>query len=107
MISKYATICLNFQAIWGCPFFIYALRLRGYSATLPLFVKGHSHGYSSFLFSMRSAHRRLLHIEITIVQSSQDNQSLVPISIINEELFSPMRVDEFTKSTLSSDGVHT
>ena len=38
-------------------FFLYARRLRGYTATLPLFVKGHSHGQSSFLFSMRSAHR--------------------------------------------------
>ena len=38
-------------------FFLYDRRLRGYTATLPLFVKGHSHGYSSFLFSMRSAHR--------------------------------------------------
>ena len=31
-------------------FFLYARRLRGYTATLPLFVKGHSHGQSSFLF---------------------------------------------------------
>ena len=38
-------------------FFLYARRLRGYTATLPLFVKGHSHGQSPFLFSMRSAHR--------------------------------------------------
>ena len=38
-------------------FFLYALRLRGFTATLPLFVKGLSHGQSSFLFSMRSAHR--------------------------------------------------
>ena len=37
--------------------FLYARRLRGYTATLPLFVKGHSHDYSSFVFSMRSAHR--------------------------------------------------
>ena len=59
------------------------------------------------LFSMRSAHRWLFQIEITIVQSSQDNQSLVPIWITKEEFFSPMRVDEFTKSTLSSDGVLT
>ena len=35
---------------------LYARRLRGYTATLPLFVKGHSHGQSSFLFSMPSAH---------------------------------------------------
>ena len=88
-------------------FFLYARRLRGYTATLPLFVKGQSHGYSSFLFSMGSAHRWLFQIEITIVQNSQDNQSPLPIWIINEELFSPMRVDKFTKSTLSSDGVHT
>ena len=59
--------------------FLYARRHRGYTATLPLFVKGHSHGQSSFLFSMRSAHRSLFQIEITIVQSSQDNQSPVPI----------------------------
>ena len=26
--------------------FLYARRLRGYTATLPLFVKGHSHGQS-------------------------------------------------------------
>ena len=38
-------------------FFLYGRRLRGYTATLPLFVKGHSHGQSSFLFSMPSAHR--------------------------------------------------
>ena len=38
-------------------FFHYARRLRGYTATLPVFVKGHSHGQSSFLLSMRSAHR--------------------------------------------------
>ena len=60
-------------------FFLHARRLRGYTATLPLFVKGHSHGQSSFLLPMRTAHRLLFHIEITIVQSSQDDQSLVPI----------------------------
>ena len=38
-------------------FFLYARKLRGYTATLPLFVKGQSHGSSSSLFSMRSAHR--------------------------------------------------
>ena len=27
--------------------FLYARRLRGYTATLPLFVKGHSHGQTS------------------------------------------------------------
>ena len=59
--------------------FLYARRLRGYTATLPLFVKGHSHGQSSFLFSMPSAHRCLFQIEITIVQSSQDNESTGPI----------------------------
>ena len=70
---------VNFRQFEDVLSFLYARRLRGYTATLPLFVKGHSHGYSPFLFSMRSAHRRLLHIEITIVQSSQDNQSPVPI----------------------------
>ena len=38
-------------------FFLYARRLRGYSATLPLFVKGHYHGQSSFPFSISFAHR--------------------------------------------------
>ena len=37
-------------------FFLNVRRLRGYTATLPLFVKGHSHGQHSVLFSMRSAH---------------------------------------------------
>ena len=60
-------------------FFLYARRLRGYTATLPLFVKGHSHGQSSFLLSMPFAHRYMFQMEITIVQSSQDNQSPVPI----------------------------
>ena len=31
-------------------FFLYARRLRGYTATLPLFVKGHSHGQSFLCF---------------------------------------------------------
>ena len=38
-------------------FFLYAHRLRRYTATLPLSVKGHSHGQSPSLFSMPSAHR--------------------------------------------------
>ena len=38
-------------------FFPYARRPRGYTATLPLFVKGHSHGQSSFPFSIPFAHR--------------------------------------------------
>ena len=38
-------------------FFLYARRLRGYTATLPLFVKGLSHCETSFLFPMRSALR--------------------------------------------------
>ena len=37
--------------------FLYARRHRGYTATLPLFVKEHYHGQSSILFSMHSAHR--------------------------------------------------
>ena len=37
--------------------FLYARRLRGYTATLPLFVRGQPHGQSPFLFSMPSAHR--------------------------------------------------
>ena len=82
-------------------FFPYARRFRGYAATLPLFVKGHCHGYSSFLFSMPFAHQWLFQIDITIVQSSQDNQSPVPIWIINEDSCLLMRADEFTKSTLS------
>ena len=73
----------------------------------PSFVKGPSHGQSSFLFPMRSAHHRLFHIEITSAKSSQDHQLPVLIRIINEEICSLMRVDEFINSTLSSDGVHT
>ena len=38
-------------------FFLYSRRLPGYTATLPLFVKGHSHGQSSFPFSVPFAHR--------------------------------------------------
>ena len=71
------------------------------------FVKVHSHGQSSFLFSMRSAHQLMLHIEITSVKSSQDDQSPLNIRIMNEDLCSLMGVDEFTKSALSSDGVNT
>ena len=58
-------------------FFHYARRLRGYTATLPPLCKGHSHGQPSVLFSMRSAHRWLFCIEITSVESSQDDQSPV------------------------------
>ena len=82
-------------------FFLYARRLRRYTATLPLSVKGHSLGPSSFPFSMRSAHRWLFQIEITIVESSQSDQSPVLIQIINEDFCWLMRADEFTKSTLS------
>ena len=48
---------LTFKQSGDVLFFLYARRLRGYTATLPLFVKGHSHGQSSFLFAMHSAHR--------------------------------------------------
>ena len=88
-------------------FFLYARSLRGYTATLPLFVKGHSHGQSSFLFSMRSAHRCLFHIEITIVESSQSDQSPVLTRIMNEDLCSLMAANVITTRTFSSDGVHT
>ena len=98
---------LTFRQFWDVLFLLYARRLHGYTATLLFFVKGHSHGQFSFLFSMRSAHRWLFQIEITIVQTSHDNQSPVPIWIINEELCSLMAADIFTISTLSSDGVHT
>ena len=98
---------LTFRQSGDVLFSLYARRLRGYTATLPLFVKGHSLGQSSFLFSMHSAHRLLFYIEITIVKNSQDGQSPVMIRIMIEDLCSLMRADEFTKSTLSSDGVHT
>ena len=86
---------LIFRHLGDVLFFLYARRLRGYTATLPLFVKRHSHGQSSFLYSMRSAHRWLFHIEITSVQSSQNDQSPLIIRIINEDLGSLMRVGEF------------
>ena len=50
---------------------------------------------------MHSAHRWLFYIEITSVKSSQDDQSPVLVGIINEDFCLLMRVDEFTKSTLS------
>ena len=100
-------LLLIFRQSGDVLFFPYARRLRGYTATLPLFGKGHSHGQASFQFSMRSAHRWLFNIEITSVRNSQDGQSPVIIRIINQELCSLMRIDEITKSTLSSDGVHT
>ena len=65
----------------------------------PSFVKGHSHGQSSFLFWMRSAPRWFFHIEITSINSSKDDQSPVLIRIINEASCLLMRADEFTKST--------
>ena len=37
---------LIFRQFGDVLFFINARRLRGYTATLPLFVKGHSHGQS-------------------------------------------------------------
>ena len=48
---------LSFRQSGDVLFFLCARRLRGYTTTLPLFVKGHSHGQPSVLFSMRSAHR--------------------------------------------------
>ena len=38
---------LIFRQFRDVLFFLYASRLRGYTATLPLFVKGHSHGQPS------------------------------------------------------------
>ena len=64
-------------------------------------MKGPSHGQSSFLFSMHSAHRCLFYIEITSVKSSQHDQSPVIIRIINEDFCLLMRANEFTKRTLS------
>ena len=48
---------LIFRRLWDVLFVLYARRFRVYTATLPIFVKGHSHGQYSFLLSMRSAHR--------------------------------------------------
>ena len=59
----------NLWTIQGClfPFFgiLCVLRLCRYFATLPFFVKAHSHGQSCFLFSMRAAPWWLFHIETT------------------------------------------
>ena len=46
-----------FMQFGGVLSFLFARRLRGYTATLPVFVKGHSQGQSSFLFPLHSAHR--------------------------------------------------
>ena len=73
----------------------------------PSFVKGHFHGQSSFLFPMPSSHRRLFHNEITIVESSLDDQSPLLVRNISEDLRSLMRAIEFSKCTLSSDEKHT
>ena len=78
-------ILIQFLLIFGQPgyllFFLYARRLRGSTATLHLFVKGLSHGQSSFLFSMPSAHWWLFYMKITSVESSQNDQSPVLIQI--------------------------
>ena len=41
---------LNFRQSGDVLFFLNVRRLRGYTATLPLFVKGHSHGQTGKLF---------------------------------------------------------
>ena len=37
-VQSIDTIFSNFQAIWGCLFFLYARRLRGYTATIMSFL---------------------------------------------------------------------
>ena len=54
----------------------YARRLRRYTATLPFFVKGPSHGQSSFFFLMRSNPWWLFHIEITNLEIWRGNNRM-------------------------------
>ena len=66
--------------------FLYARRLRGYTATLPVICERTFPWSIFFLFLMRSAPLLLFHIENTSVKSVQDDQSPVLIRTKNDDL---------------------
>ena len=88
-------------------FFLYARRLRGYTATLPLFCEGTFPWLFFFSVSDALCSSIIVPHRIANVESSQDDQLPVIFRIVNEGLCSIMKANKFTKSTLSSGGAHT